>query len=65
MKAHTAFYPETALSPVSGNKQKAVSGSYAWFYLCFSVGTLEDTTKRSASFSSYKTSVYCVFRQIS
>ncbi len=32
--------------------------------LCFIVGAWEETTKHSASCSSFKTSVYCVFRQI-
>ncbi len=34
---------------------------YLRFSSCFSVGTLEDTAKHLASFTSFKTSVYCIF----
>ncbi len=33
--------------------------------MCFSVGTWKDTTKHSVSFTSFKTSVYCIFGWIS
>ncbi len=32
--------------------------------LCFSVGTWEDTTKCMVSFTSFKTSIYCIFWRI-
>ncbi len=38
--------------------------SYPCLTLCFCVGTWEDNTKHSASFSSFETSLYCIFWQI-
>ncbi len=59
---HSHFYPFSVCFVMQLKSHFWVV--YLCLALCFSVTTWEDTTKRSASFTSFKTGVYCIFWQI-